>query len=175
VDKYKQMKKLILGLTAIGIIIAAVILYACYNEKSDSTYLETQLRSSEINNFAIKMREGAIVHNEGLEYVYKELIILRPDSFEIFKVAELLTIDFINIHPFFESDVNAAINKAVIMFERSRDNSSKSDKLWFDDDDELLSNSQKTWLTRVNKAIDENSDLSQIIIELEIIKNSVIL
>ncbi|GHV37498.1 hypothetical protein FACS1894178_9270 [Bacteroidia bacterium] len=146
----------------------AIIFTAC--KKTN----KTSKTDSDIQQFVKMAQEGATVHNEGLNYIYEKLLetVIQND---VMTVVEDLTIDFVESHPFFQSNINNAIVLAKHGMEIIRQNRRDSDtKLWFEESEERLSNGQKTWLLLINDAINQNDDIDQMINALDRIKENVL-
>lgn len=172
-------KKLFAILLTVLLVAVAGIFYACEKDSKEpqAFYLcendskGTQLDFS-MKDFEKLMREGGVVHNEGLECVYNQL--LKTESSKDFMfVSESATIDFIESHPFFQTDVENSSLAANTMFNRLQNSNPERNNLWYDEDENLLSRSQKEWLTRIDEVINQNDDLGKIIYELDEIKSLV--
>jgi hypothetical protein len=162
-----KIKYIAIILTTIALA-TAVIFVACKKQN------KTPNTDSDVQQFVKMAQEGAIVHNEGLNYIYEKLLetVIQND---VMTVVEDLTIEFIESHPFFQSNINSAIILAKHGIEIIRQNRRDSDtKLWFEESEERLSNGQKTWLLLINDAIDQNEDIDQLIKTLDQIKENVL-
>ncbi|MDR2511148.1 MAG: hypothetical protein LBC89_01525, partial [Bacteroidales bacterium] len=174
IKKYSKINKMKTKIKYIAIILTtialatAVIFVACKKQN------KTPNTDSDVQQFVKMAQEGAIVHNEGLNYIYEKLLetVIQND---VMTVVEDLTIEFIESHPFFQSNINSAIILAKHGIEIIRQNRRDSDtKLWFEESEERLSNGQKTWLLLINDAIDQNEDIDQLIKTLDQIKENVL-
>jgi hypothetical protein len=157
--------KLFAILLATALVAGISIFYAC-EKGNNKPEMDPAMK-----NYEKLMQEGAIVHNETMEYVYNEL--LKAKSVENFmSITEAATNNFVASHPFFQSDINGASDMLNATFKKLK-NATKStnDNLWNDDDEDLLSADQKEWLMRVNDVIDKTNDIKKMDKELDNIKN----
>jgi len=167
------MKKIIISSVVVAIAIISVIFFACNKEKETS---EKQASAS-AQNFIKLAHEGAVTHNEGLEYVYARLAEIKISENPL-AVVENLTLDFIKTHSFFKSDIDAASKAAKTVFDKftyyKKHQTKSSSTLWLEADESLLTTSQKMWLTQVNDVIDQNDDVILMAKSLDKIRDLVI-
>jgi hypothetical protein len=125
-----------------------------------------------MKEFEKLMKKGAAVHNEGLEQIF-ELLKNKPIE-DFMLVTELGTIDFVNTHSFFELDLKIAaegVKTAFERFEKRRSRKSDNTNLWDDEDEDLLSVSQKEWLMLVDDAIEKTDNINQMVEDLNGVKS----
>jgi len=158
--------KLFTVLLTVALMAGVTIFYACKKEKELAP-------NTSVQDFIKRAHKGAVVHNEGLAYVYAKLAEIKPKE-EVLKIVEIFTLDFIKTNSFFKSDVEVASKNAKITFELLRNSKSSRANLWYDDDTNLLSKSQKQWLTFIDDIIKNNNDLNKMISELDKIEKNVI-
>ena len=161
------MKKIIITSTVLLIALIAVLFFAC---KKD--YKEQQADTSK-QDFIKLMHEGAIVHNECMAYIYEKLAEDKPET-DVLSVVENLSLEFIKSHPFFKSNIDGASKNAKDIFKICRNTKSTRANLWLDEDDHLLSESQKEWLTLIDNVIKNNDNVDKMCIELDKIEQLVL-
>lgn len=177
-----EMKKNILASMALLTVITAFFIFACnkteYNEPSSNDSLtDIDLKKLEsIEEFEKLMQKGAKVNNEGLEYVFEKL--QKVESVKDFMpVAKSSIVDFVKTNSFFKSDVELSIKTTETIFESFIEIygcKSCNNRLWFEKDEELLSDGQKKWLNRINYVIDKYDDVNKMIIDLNCISKDVL-
>jgi len=171
------MKKIVIITTLILIAAIVAIFFSCKKENKD------QLVDTSRQKFAKQMHESAKVHNEAMEYVLERLLEIKSEKNkirtedEMLVIVENLCLDFVKSHPFFKSDIEKASKGIKIAFNSiKKRNQLRSERtnLWFNEDEQFLSESQKEWLTLVNEVLTNNNNIEQICNELEQIKVRVI-
>jgi len=161
------MKKIIIVSTVILIAIISVIFFACTKDKNE------QIVDHSLQDFKKLVHEGAVVHNECMEYIYAKLAEIKPEK-DVLTIVEDLTLDFIKSHPFFKSNIENNSENAKTIFKITRNTRSTRANLWLDEDDHLLSQGQKQWLTLIGDVIKNNDDVEKMCLELNRIEERVI-
>jgi len=160
--------KLLTALLGVSLI-AGIIFFACKKiEKGDAQ------RNASIQEFVKLAQEGAQIHNEALEYVYDELLKMDRDKLSL-DVALNVSLDFIKTKSFFQYDLDGVIDAFKKESIKAKKTRTDRKNIWHDEDEQLLSNQQKSWLNQIQDIIDTNEDdLSQMAVELDKISDAVI-